>query len=46
MVLGPGGVLENTISLTGCDDLCIMLYEEPALVREITFRVGAAEAFR
>lgn len=42
MVMGPGGVLENTISLTGYDNLCVMLYEEPELVREITSRVGAA----
>ncbi len=42
MVMGPGGVLENTISLTGYDNLCVMLYEEPALVLEITSRVGAA----
>lgn len=42
MVMGPGGVLENTISLTGYDNLCVMLYEEPELVREITSKVGAA----
>jgi uroporphyrinogen decarboxylase len=42
MVMGPGGVLENTISLTGYDNLCVMLYEEPELVREITTRVGEA----
>lgn len=40
MVMGPGGVLENLIALTGYDNLCIMLYEEPALVEEIVNRIG------
>lgn len=40
MVMGPGGVLENLIALTGYDNLCIMLYEEPKLVEEIVNRIG------
>lgn len=42
MVMGPGGVLENLIGLTGYDNLCIMLFEEPALVRAIVDRIGEA----
>jgi uroporphyrinogen decarboxylase len=40
MVMGPGGVLENVIELTGYDNLCIMLYEEPQLVKAIFDNVG------
>lgn len=40
MVMGPGGVLENLIALTGYDNLCIMLYEEPALVKAIADKIG------
>lgn len=40
MVYGPNGMLENTICLVGYENLCIMLYEEPELVQEITDRVG------
>jgi uroporphyrinogen decarboxylase len=40
MVLGPNGVLENVISLTGYDNLCMMLYDEPELVRLIFENVG------
>ncbi len=40
MVMGPGGVLENVISIVGYDNLCIMLYEEPELVKEIFDNVG------
>lgn len=42
MIMGPGGVLENLIALTGYDNLCIMLYEEPALVEEIVNHIGKA----
>jgi uroporphyrinogen decarboxylase len=40
MVYGPDGVLENVIGLVGYDNLCIMLYEEPELVKAIFDRVG------
>ena len=42
MIMGPGGVLENLIALTGYDNLCVMLYEEPELVSAITERIGQA----
>lgn len=40
MVMGPGGVLENVISLTGYDNLCYMLYEKPDLAKAIFDHVG------
>ena len=41
MVFGPNGVLENVIGLVGCDNLCYMLYEDPALVQELFEEVGS-----
>lgn len=38
---GPGGVLENVIALTGYDNLCIMMAEEPDLVQAIFDKVGS-----
>ncbi len=38
--LGPGGVLENTISLLGYDNLCIKIYEQPQLVKKIVDKIG------
>lgn len=38
--LGPGGVLENTISLLGYDNLCIKIYEEPELIKKIIDKIG------
>ncbi|MDR1948385.1 MAG: hypothetical protein LBQ38_03255 [Spirochaetaceae bacterium] len=40
MVMGPGGVLENVISLTGYDNLCLMIYDNPDLVQAVFDRVG------
>ena len=40
MVMGPGGVLENVMSMVGYDNLCIMLFEEPELVQAIFDKVG------
>ena len=40
MVMCPGGVLENVITLTGYDNLCLMLYDNPSLVAAIFNRVG------
>ena len=41
IVCGPGGVLENVIRLLGYDNLCFMLADDPALVREIFDNVGS-----
>ncbi len=41
VVWGPGGVLENVISLVGFQDLCFMLIDEPELVQEIFDAVGS-----
>jgi len=41
IVCGPGGVLENAISLTGYDNLCFMIYDEPELAFDIFEAVGS-----
>lgn len=41
MVMGPCGVLENVIALTGYDNLCFMLYDEPELVQRLFDEVGS-----
>lgn len=41
MVMGPCGVLENVISIVGFDNLCMMLYDDPALAQAIFDQVGA-----
>jgi len=38
---GPGGVLENAISLVGYDNLCVMLYDDPELAQKIFDDVGS-----
>jgi uroporphyrinogen decarboxylase len=38
---GPGGVLENVISLVGYERLCYMLYEDEQLVQNIFDAVGS-----
>lgn len=40
LVMGPGGVLENVTALTGYDNLCFLLYDDPDLVRDIFNAVG------
>ena len=40
MTAGPGGLLENVISIVGYDTLCLMLYDDPELVKPIFDRVG------
>lgn len=40
LVMGPGGVLENVIALTGYENLCFMLYDDPDLVQAIFDAVG------
>ncbi|NQU38716.1 MAG: hypothetical protein HQ523_02055 [Lentisphaerae bacterium] len=37
---GPGGVIENMISLVGYDNLCYLLVDDPALTREIFDAIG------
>jgi uroporphyrinogen decarboxylase len=41
VVLGPSGVLENTIQLVGYDALCLMLYDDADLAGEIFAGVGS-----
>ena len=41
MARGPCGVLENVIRLTGYDNLCFMLYDDPGLASDIFERVGS-----
>jgi len=40
VMIGPGGVLENIIGITGYDTLCMMVYENPQLVSDIAENVG------
>jgi uroporphyrinogen decarboxylase len=40
MVMGPGGVIENAIELMGYENLCVLLYEEPDLVKAVVDKVG------
>ena len=41
IVNGPGGVLENTVSLVGYENLCIMSVEDPDLLQKIFDAVGS-----
>jgi uroporphyrinogen decarboxylase len=41
IVWGFGGVLENVIALTGYDNLCMMLVDDPELVTDIFQAVGS-----
>jgi uroporphyrinogen decarboxylase len=41
MVNGPGGVLENVISLAGYDNLCLLLADDPLLVTDLFDAVGS-----
>lgn len=40
LIMGPGGVLENLEDLMGYDNLCMALYDEPELVKEVTDNIG------
>jgi len=44
IVYGPGGVLENVISLVGYDNLCFLLADDPVLVTDIFEAVGSSLA--
>ena len=39
--IGPGGVLENVIRLTGYDNLCLMIHDDPDLTSEIFDAIGS-----
>ncbi|MCY3024445.1 MAG: hypothetical protein NTW87_36180 [Planctomycetota bacterium] len=41
IVCGPGGVLENAISLAGYDRLCFLLADDPPLARDICDAIGS-----
>lgn len=41
MASGPGGVLENVISLVGFERLCELISDDPELVQEVFDRVGS-----
>jgi uroporphyrinogen decarboxylase len=41
IVSGPGGVLENVTSLVGYDNMCLMLMDDPDLLKEIFDSVGS-----
>lgn len=41
IVPGPGGVLENVISLVGYSNLCFLTYEDPELIKDIFDSVGS-----
>lgn len=38
---GPGGLLENLILLLGFENLCLLLADDPELVRAVADRIGA-----
>ncbi|MBN1818378.1 MAG: hypothetical protein JW828_13540 [Sedimentisphaerales bacterium] len=42
IVYGPGGVLENAISLVGFDHLCLMLTDDPELAIRIFDAIGSS----
>lgn len=44
IVSGPGGVLENLIRLTGFDNLCYMLVDDPDLVQDMSDAIGSRMA--
>jgi uroporphyrinogen decarboxylase len=41
IVCGPGGVLENVISLVGYNNLCMLLVDDPELLTDIFAAVGS-----
>lgn len=41
IVYGPGGVLENVISLMGYDNLCYAIYDDPQLAEDVFEAVGS-----
>jgi len=41
IVAGPGGVLENVMSLVGYEPMCYMIYEDPELISKVFEKVGS-----
>ncbi|MDD3663297.1 MAG: uroporphyrinogen decarboxylase family protein [Candidatus Pacebacteria bacterium] len=41
MIMGPGGVLENAIALTGYENLCFMIKDNEPLAKAIFDKVGS-----
>jgi len=41
IVCGPGGVLENAISLVGYERLCLMLADDPQLAKDVFDAIGS-----
>ncbi|MCL2665531.1 MAG: hypothetical protein FWE82_07960 [Defluviitaleaceae bacterium] len=41
VTFSPGGVLENAIGIVGYDNLCVMLYDDPQLAKQIFDDVGS-----
>ncbi len=41
IIFSPDGVLENAIKLMGFDSLCLMLYEQPDLIRDVFHEIGS-----
>lgn len=41
IIAGPGGLLENLVSLLGYEELCFMLNDDPELLREIADAIGS-----
>lgn len=41
MTAGPGGLLENVIRIVGYDNLCMMIYDDPELVKDIFDKAGS-----
>lgn len=40
IVCGPGGVLENAVSIAGYDNLCLMFYDDPQLAGDLFENIG------
>lgn len=40
LIYTPNGLLENTITLMGYDNLCVKLFDDPELVRRVVDKVG------
>ena len=40
MIMGPGGVLENAVQLMGYQNMCLMLYEDPELLKLVIDNIG------
>ncbi len=41
VVCGPGGLLENAISLVGFEHLCYLMADDPQLVEDVFARIGS-----